>query len=93
MGKYIGVKYLYNCNSCRLLLQVSKKKGNSPKRNRAKRVIRHWFYENQNSIPLCDYLIFVRKPLDLSFNGIGKVIRSELDEIIRKIPKNNSLPN
>lgn len=62
----------------RIGITVSKKNGNSVKRNVQKRLIREYFRLNKNSIYAYDFIIIVRRKF---YNNDKKEIISELDEI------------
>ena len=81
-AQFVRVKSRYSLLGPRILIQIPKRVGVAPRRNRAKRIIREWFRQNLDALPSRDFLIFVKKKLDISRQEMGKKIREELDKLL-----------
>ena len=77
----INIKYLHG-DQYKYTVVVSKKQGNSVKRNRIKRIIREIMRNNRSGFPDGFYLIYFKKKYN-QFNR--KIILNDIDVLIKKI--------
>ena len=77
----ISIKYVQG-DQYKYTVVISKKQGNSVKRNRIKRVIREIMRNNRREYPDGFYLIYFKKKCD---HFTRKTILNDIDELIKNI--------
>lgn len=78
---FISIKYLQG-DQYKYTVVISKKQGNSVKRNRIKRIIREIMRNNRSEYPDGFYLIYFNKKCD-QFKR--KSILNDIDELLKKL--------
>ena len=77
----IGIKYLQG-DQYKYTVVISKKQGNSVKRNRIKRIIREIMRNNRSEYPDGFYLIYINKKCDQLKR---KSILNDIDDVLKKL--------